>query len=161
MVLLKLKCTPERRKAVVAVTLSTSSPTCSLSTENPSAPFQIVVTLRLEQSTQPGRAVTIRRGGTAFAPSPEGGGLDTLALGTFGGLISTENPKKTINFGQWKPHYISLTEEPPSPNLKERENMHFLTIPADGTVQVCHDLPISRMFKYESSLTKDDVKPGE
>ncbi|KAI4265171.1 MAG: hypothetical protein L6R38_009608, partial [Xanthoria sp. 2 TBL-2021] len=161
MVLLKLKCSPERRKAVVAVTLSTSSPTCSLSTEDPSAPFHLILTLRLENSTQPGRAITIRTGGTVFAPSPEGGGLDTLALGTFGPLISNDNPEKKINLGQLKPHYLHTGGGPPSNNLKEREGIHFLTIPADGSVQVRHDLPLSRMFKYEGSLMENNLKPGD
>ncbi|KAL8883304.1 MAG: hypothetical protein Q9192_007267, partial [Flavoplaca navasiana] len=161
MVLLKLTCPPERRKAVVAATLSTSSPTFSLSAEDSSAPLQIIITLRLENSTQPGRAITIRTGGTVFAPPPEGGGLDTLALGTFGPLISNSDPERRINLGQLKPHHLHTGEGPPSPNLKEREGIQFLTIPADGSAQVRHDLPISRIFEYEGTLTKEDLKPGD
>lgn len=40
--------------------------------------------------------------------------------------------------------------------------MQFITIPSSGSVVVVsHDLPLSRIFKYESDLTKEDIKPGE
>ncbi|KAL8875643.1 MAG: hypothetical protein Q9198_006028 [Flavoplaca austrocitrina] len=146
---------------VAVLTLSTSSPSCSLSAEDLSAPFQIIITLRLENSTQPGRAITIRTGGTVSAPSPEGGGLDILALGTFCPLISNSDAEKRIDLGQMKPHYLYTGEGPSSPNLKEREGIHFLNVPANSTVQVRHNLPLSRIFEYEDTLTKDDLKPGD
>lgn len=161
MVLLKLTCPPERRKAVVAVSLSTSSPTCSnKAAEGSNPPFQIVLTLRLENSTQPGCPVTICTQGTVFAPSNAGDGLDTLALGTVGPLLSSSDPQKKISLGHFKVHHARAAR-PPSANLKERDWLHFLTIPADGAVQVRHDLPISLMFRYEDSLTKDDLKAGD
>ncbi|KAI4189809.1 MAG: hypothetical protein LQ346_005057 [Caloplaca aetnensis] len=161
MVLLKLKCPPERRKAVVAVSLSTSSPTCSLgAAEGSNPPFQVVLALRLENSSQPGRPVTICTQGTVFAPADEGGGLDTLALGTVGPLFSNSDAQKKISLGHFKPHH-ARAERPPSADLKERDWLNFLTIPADGVVQVRHDLPLSRMFRYEDSLTKDDLKAGD
>ncbi|KAL8915757.1 MAG: hypothetical protein Q9172_006691 [Xanthocarpia lactea] len=161
MVLLKFKCPPERRKAVVAISLSTSPPTCSLgAAEGSTPPFRIVLTLRLDHSTQPGRPITICTRGTVFAPSYEGGGLDTLALGTVGPLISNSDPQKQISLGYFKPHYAHAAG-PPSANLKDRDWLDFLTIPAEGAVQVRHDLPISRMFQYEDRLTKDDLKAGD
>ncbi|KAL8669026.1 MAG: hypothetical protein Q9168_006367 [Polycauliona sp. 1 TL-2023] len=161
MVLLKLKCPPESRKAIVAVTVSTSSHSCSLNApEDSTAPFQIILALHLENSTQPGRPITICTKGTVFAPSHPDGGLDTLALGTVGPLISSSDPKQRINLGQFKPHYLK-PPGPPSANLKDRDGLHFLTIPADGVVEVRHDLPISRILRYEDTLTKDDLKVGE
>ncbi|KAI4118162.1 MAG: hypothetical protein LQ338_007451 [Usnochroma carphineum] len=161
MVLLKLKCPPERRKAVIAVSLSTSSPTCQLRTTDESGPpFQIVLTLRVQNSTQADRPITICTQGTVFAPSNGDAGLDTLALGTFSPLISKSVPQKKINLGRLKPHHARMTD-PKSPNLRERDWLDFLTIPADGEVQIRHDLPISRMFRYEDSLTSTDLKPGE
>ena len=161
MVLLKLKCPPERRKAVIGVSLSTSSPTCQLlTTDESEAPFQVVLTLSQEDSARPGCPITICTQGTVFAPSEGDDGLDTLAVGTFSPLVSIKNPQKTINLGRLKPHYARGTGSKTS-NLREREWLHFLTIPADGEVLVRHDMPITRMLKYEDCLVKDDLKPGE
>lgn len=161
MVLLKLNCPPERRKAVIGVSLSTSSPTCQLHTTDKSEPpFQIILTLRLEHTTQPGRPITICTQGTVCASSDGNGGLDTLALGTFSHLISNSDPQKRINLGHLKPHYAHRTDSKSS-NLRERDWLNFLTIPADGEVLVRHDMPISRMLKYEDRLGRNDLKPGE
>ncbi|KAL8936590.1 MAG: hypothetical protein Q9216_004851 [Gyalolechia sp. 2 TL-2023] len=163
MVLLKLQCPPERRKAVIALTSSTSSPTCQI--HPPAAAqaqpnFQIILTLRIERSTQPDRAITICTHGTVFAES-DGQGLDMLAVGTFGPLTSTSDPSKTINLGQWKPHHLQHGREPQSPNLRERDGLEFLTIPANGQVEVRHDMSIDRMFEHESDRRREDLKPGE
>ncbi|KAL8977626.1 MAG: hypothetical protein Q9205_006610, partial [Flavoplaca limonia] len=93
----------------------------------------IIIILRLKNPAQPGRAITIRTGGTVFAYSLEGGGLDTLALETFGPLISNSDPERRINLGRLKSHYLHTEEGPTSPNLKEREGIQLLTISADGS----------------------------
>lgn len=161
MVLLKLRCPPERRKAVIAVNLSTSSPTCSLdANEGSDFPFQIVLSLRLENSTQPGRAITISTRGTVFEPSDPDAGIDTLSLNTFGALTSTSDPSRLIRLGNLKPHYAHSSQEK-SPDLKERDGVGLLTIPAGGEVQVRHNMPISRMLKRDERWSKDDLKPGE
>ena len=160
MVLLKLRCLPEDRKAVIAVTLSTSSPTLSLTApEDPLNPFQIVIGLRIAETTRPGHAITICTHGSVFEPADPDGGLDTLALGTIGGLVSTSDPEKRIAFGNFKPHFARPTSTPR--DLRERERLHFMTIPAEGQMQITHSLPLSRIFKYEDRLTRDDLKPGE
>lgn len=84
--------------------------------------------------------------------------MDTLALRTIGGLISSTTPEKKISFGHFKLHFARPTD---SPDLKKHEWLHFITIPAEGQVQVTHNLPISRIFRYEKRLTKDDLRPGE
>lgn len=161
MVLLKLKCPPERRKAVIAVTLSTSSPTCHLGATAETEPyFQIVLTLRIEHSTQPHQAITVCTQCTAFATSEEDAGLDTLALGTFSLSDSNGDPQKRINLGHLRPHYAHGADVK-SPNLRERPWLEFLTIPADGEVEIRHDVSISRMFKYEDRLSREDINPGE
>ena len=157
MVLLKLRCPPERRKAVIAVSLSTSSPTCPLTVNDGSnPPFQIVLFLRIEHTTQPDRAITISTRGTVFKPSNPDAGIDTLALNTFSVLTSTSDPNRYISLGNFKPHYARS-----SPDLKERKGVHLLTIPANGEVQVRHDMPISRMLELEERWKADDLKPGE
>ena len=161
MVLLKLRCSPERRKAVIAVTLSTSSPTLSLNApEDPLNPFQIIIGLRIAESIQPGQAITICTKGTVFQPTEEGVSLDTLALGTISGLVSSTNLEKKISFGHFKLH-LARRSDSQSPDLRKRDWLHFITIPAEGQVQITHNLPISRIFRYEDRLSKDDLRSGE
>ncbi|KAL8678716.1 MAG: hypothetical protein Q9186_004950 [Xanthomendoza sp. 1 TL-2023] len=106
------------------------------------------------------RAITLCTNGTVFAPSTPDAGIDTLGLGTISPLISTEAPDKTIHLGNFKPH-AARTSNQKSPNLKEREHLHLLTIPANGEVQVKHNLPVSRMLKYDNHLGRKDLYPGE
>ena len=161
MVLVKLRCPPERRKAVIAVSLSTSSPTCPLTVDDGTDPsFQIVLSLRIEHSTQPDRAITISTKGTVFEPSNPDAGIDTVALNTFSALTSTSDPNRYIRLGNLKPHYArsSKTE---SLDLKERKGVRLLTIPANGEVQVRHNMPITRILEMDGRWSADDLKPGE
>ncbi|KAL8817039.1 MAG: hypothetical protein Q9223_004051 [Gallowayella weberi] len=161
MVLLKMKCPPERRKATITVSVSASSPTCSLDpAEGSNDPFQIVIALHIENTIQPDRAITFCTNGTVFAPSTPDAGIDTLGLGTIGPLVSTERPDKRIQLGNFKPH-AARTSQPKSDDLKEHEHLHLLTIPANGEIQIKHNLPVSRMLKYDSHLAKQDLHPGE
>ncbi|KAI4241242.1 MAG: hypothetical protein L6R40_004658 [Gallowayella cf. fulva] len=156
-----MKCAPERRKASIAVSVSTSSPTCSLDpVADLDETFQIVLTLRVENATQPCLAVTFCTNGTVFAPSAQEGGIDTLGLGTFGPLVSIDSPDKKIHLGNFKLHAARVST-PKSNDLKERKYLNFLTVPAKGEVQVKHDLPVSRMLKYDQQVSRDDLYPGE
>lgn len=160
MVLLKLRCPPEKRKALVTAHLTTSSPTLSLSApEDPESPFKLVINLRIAESTQPGRAITICSNGTCFQSAKPGEGLDMLCQNAFSGLVSTSDPSRKISLGNLKPHRARSGTT--SANLKEREWVQLLTIPAEGPVQITHDMPMSRIFKYEDRLSKDDLRPGE
>lgn len=47
------------------------------------------------------------------------GGLDTLALGTFGPLLSNSDPQRKIELEHLKPHYAHGIE-PKYSDLKER-----------------------------------------
>ncbi|KAI4160836.1 MAG: hypothetical protein LQ342_005361 [Letrouitia transgressa] len=161
MVLLKFKCSPDRRKAVVNVSTTTSSPTLSLSAAEGFSPtFQIVITLSIGETSQPGRAITICTYGSVFNPSSPDDGLDTLALGTIGDVHSSVDTEKRISLGNLKPHFAHGADVK-SPDLKQREWLRFITIPAEGHVQITHNMPIDRMFKYEDRLTKNDLQPGE
>ncbi|KAI4195633.1 MAG: hypothetical protein LQ350_007077 [Teloschistes chrysophthalmus] len=150
-----MKCAPERHKATIAVSVSTSSPTCSLEkAEESNDAFQIVLSLHMKSATQKDRAITFCTNGTVFAPSTPDVGIDTLGLGTIGPLISTDTPGKKIHLGKFKPH-AARTSGTKSNDLKERENLHFLTIPANGEVQVKHALSVSRMLEYDSNCWGD------
>lgn len=41
--------------------------------------------------------------------------------------------------------------------MKDQPWTHLLTIPAEGSVQVTHNLPVSRLFQHEDRLTENDV----
>lgn len=111
MLLLKLKCTHEIRKALIAVDLNTSSPTLSLSdSEDPSTPFKLVIRLGIAETTQPGRAVTSCTSDTVFHPSDPQSGLDTPALNTVGVMVCSSDPQKKIIFGIDKPHRAHGTD---------------------------------------------------
>ena len=49
--------------------------------------------------------------------------------------------------------------------MRHRPWLQFITIPAAAAaappVVISHDLPLSRIFQFESDLRKEDVKPGE
>ncbi|KAK0654624.1 hypothetical protein DIS24_g5133 [Lasiodiplodia hormozganensis] len=78
---------------------------------------------------------------------------DTLSRGG-AGLVSTTPNKRHISLGRFISH---IRVDNQSDDIKERPFMHLLTIPADGAVEVVHDFSISRIFRHEQRLTKDDV----
>ncbi|EON66924.1 hypothetical protein W97_06328 [Coniosporium apollinis CBS 100218] len=159
---IRFRCAPEDCKAVIAVTIRTSSFTLSLSApEDPASPFQLVIGLRITSSMQPGRPITICTGNSVFERSPPpSGGLDMLAQGAVGGgLINTHNNKR-IGLGLFRLHH-GVYPSDSSPDLKIR-GKEFITIPGDGSEsRVTHDLPFSRMFKYAEGIKKEDLQPGE
>lgn len=152
---------------MVEVALTTSSPTLSLSTaaDDTTEPFRLVLTVSLDESSRPELPITICTWRTALEPRKdldpnERFSLDTMALGTFSLLECATDPGKTISPGRWLPKYV---HGGPSQNLRDWPWLTWLTIPAKGkgVVQVTHELPLRRMFKYESKLTPDNLKPGE
>ncbi|EJD37543.1 hypothetical protein AURDEDRAFT_147021 [Auricularia subglabra TFB-10046 SS5] len=152
MVLAKRICPPERRKALIAVSASLSSPTLSVS--DPAAAFQLRISLRIAETTRPGQAVTICLNDTVFAPAHPEGGLDMLARGA-AYLVSATEPGRRISLGHFRIHKARV--ENPASDLKDRPDTHLLTIPADGSVEVTHTLTVSRIFEHEERLAKDDV----
>ena len=159
MVLLKGKPSSlEDRQAQVEISLSTSSPTISLSgPEDPNKPFCLVLTVRITASSRPGRPITICASDTVLDTRPPD--IDIMAVGAFEPLQCTTDPQKTISLGNWRPN---IRHPDPSPDMKERDWLKWLTVPVEeGSVQITHDLPLSRMFKYESTLKPQDIKPGE
>lgn len=159
MVFVKKICPSERRKAIIAVKAIPSHPTLSIRKSNEdsrNSPFQLRISLSIVESKQPGKAITICTNGSVFEPSAPEGELDTLAKKTCG-LISTSDSSRRINLGQFNTH-SGRPEKPPSPDLKERASTHLLIIPADGAIEVIHDLPVDRIFKFEDVLTPSDVE---
>lgn len=158
MVLLKAKNSSlEDRQALVEITLTTSSSTLSLSAaDDAKNPFQLVLTVRIAASSQPHRPITICTYGTVLDQRP--GSFDIMALGAFSPLQCTSDPKKAISLGLWR---VNERHKSPSLDLREHDWLQFLTIPAEGSVQITHPLPLSRMFKFEKTLKPEDLRPGE
>ncbi|KAL0261755.1 hypothetical protein SLS55_003185 [Diplodia seriata] len=156
--LIKKSCPPERRKATIAVSASASSPTLSISS-NPPQDFKIHISLRIAQTTRPGQAITILGNETIFEYASARGDILRQRRG---GLIATatkdEPPerRRRINLGSIILHHARM-DPPPSPDLKERPWARLLTIPAEGSVEITHDLPLARMFEYERKLKPEDL----
>lgn len=161
MVLVKRICPPERRKATIAVSATPSAPTLSVggSDDTPS-PFQLRISLRIAETTRPGQAITIRTDGTVFCPSSARGdedSLDTAARGTIS-LVSSKDPSsRRINLGKFLTNEARREEDQPADMRAQPSAHHLLTIPAEGSVEVTHDLPVSRLFLHEQKLTREDV----
>jgi hypothetical protein len=160
MVFLKWKCPPERRKAIIAVSAKPSAPTISVNdttneAEEGKEPFRLDISLRIVETTQPGQAITICTHGSVFARSHPDSEYDTLSQRR-ASLASTSDNTRHINLGMFMIHH-ARPDPDQSPDLKERPNVQFLTIPADGEVVVTHDLSLARMFKHEKTLKPADV----
>lgn len=161
MVFVKRICPSKRRKAIIAVKAKPSSPDISMNSTQESEstqPFQLRISLHIAETTRPGEAITICTNKSVFAPSDPTGERDTLARGTIG-LFSASDISRCINLGQFIIH-TARAETPLSPDLKERASTHLLTIPASGDVEIAHDLPLDRMFRYSDRLRADDVVGG-
>ncbi|RDH32308.1 hypothetical protein BDQ94DRAFT_171074 [Aspergillus welwitschiae] len=132
----------------VALTVTTNSPTLSLSSSHF---LEVFVRARIIHSTRPGRSVTIAADRSVFA----GEGLE---IGVFGpGLTSKQDPSRTINFGVIRPRYHDHFE---GPSLAER-GYRLLTIPGDGSdIVVPYQIPLGRLFEH-SPLRPEDITPGE
>jgi len=155
MVLLKRICPPERRKAVVVVSSSPSRSTLSITKDST---LQLVISLRITSTTQPGQPITISTNGTVFAQSAPDSTVDTIARGS-AYLVSSINQHRRINLGNFRTNDLSghSGAESQSADLKQRLPPRLLTIPAEGEVKVTHDLSLSRIFQHEQVLKPQDV----
>lgn len=142
-------------KDVSATPSSTTLSVSGSSNQSPTEPFQLRINLRIAQTTRPGHAITIRTNGPVFCPSShEPNSLDTAARGTVS-LTSATDSSRRISLGEFLTH--EARRKDPPPDMRDQTWTHLLTIPAEGSVEVTHDLPISRLFRHEDRLTEDDV----
>lgn len=157
MAIIKMKCKPEDRKAIIGVSLTAHPTSVSVSLETKEPILQLVVGLRVIESTQPEKAITVCRSGTILAHED---GVDILAQGALGaGLISTSDESRIISLGRLKVHN-ARSEKDDSPNLMDRD-LEFVTVPADGTeVTITHDLSDNRLFEH-SEIKRGEIRPGE
>ncbi|KAI1640973.1 hypothetical protein F4809DRAFT_292604 [Biscogniauxia mediterranea] len=164
---------PADRLATVNVTL-TVSPTLSLS--DPDAQLELTLTLRLACSQQEGRPLTLCTQHSVFSVyGPSEPWTDMPARGAFGKLrscggseggTSDLNPdnaadanRRTISLGNFR--VVSTTTNVASDDLRDHD-LGFITVPGDGSpVTVTHRLSWGRIFRYEQTLSKADLVPGE
>ncbi|MCJ1386903.1 hypothetical protein MMC17_010031 [Xylographa soralifera] len=152
------------RQALLTVTLSTSKSNISLHTpEDSTRFFQLLIDICIAASSQPIRPITFCTYGTIFDTqyiintdvTPF---IDTLALGTVTPLTNTSDPTKTISLGNLR---VNSRHENPEADMRARDWLGWITVPATGSVQVAHPLSLNRMFKHENMLTWGDIVPGE
>lgn len=151
---------PSERSAQLEVTLTTSSPTFSLSQPDSATPFQLITTARIVSSTEKSSGVTLCTDGS---PLDNGNHSrhDGLFRGAFVPLQSLDAPGRSIQLAfAGSPNY---GRGPDNANLRERTTTRFETIPPidHGVLTITHPLTLERMFRQERTLTKEDIKPGE
>ncbi|KAH8898317.1 hypothetical protein GQ53DRAFT_711555 [Thozetella sp. PMI_491] len=169
MVLLKLKCDPGSEQATLSVRITTAAPNLSLSSLKSEASepvLNIQIHVRCQWSTNPSRPITILTAGTILDnKKPEAGYMDSLALGMLGaGLVCTNaQERKYISLGYFRVHR-ARQEGDDSPNLGERPDISFLTIPSQASGEeavISHTLTAGRLFAFSDKFTADDVHKGE
>ncbi|KAK6433723.1 hypothetical protein LTR95_010100 [Oleoguttula sp. CCFEE 5521] len=169
MVLIKWPCAPEDVEATIAVSISTTPRTLSISTmkqeaETPNPVFAFNIHARCISSTQPNRAITIKSDGQIFDNT--GSGFDTLALGVLSGLVAVDAPEerqKYISFGMMRPHY-AREETSDAACLREWPRSAFLTVPAMATGEeavVSYPITVERLFQYSHKKTPEYFALGE
>ncbi|KAK2612549.1 hypothetical protein QQS21_001487 [Conoideocrella luteorostrata] len=147
MAVIKMKCSPEDRKAIIGVSMTARPSTIHLPSGHKGTLFQLVIGLRIIESIRKDAPITICRSGTILAHED---GVDILA----------QDKSRVISLGLLRVRK-ARTENNNSPNLKDR-NLEFVTIPADGTsVEITHDLSETRLFERSDTIKKQDVRSGE
>ncbi|KAI9854450.1 MAG: hypothetical protein M1830_006532, partial [Pleopsidium flavum] len=150
---------PTRAEAHLQITLTTSSPTISLSQLSASTPFQLITAARIVSSSKESSPIT-RCTNKSILDNGGHGQHDGLFRGAFT-IESISDPNRMIQLRfAGTPNYGG---PPDTPNLREWPFLRFETIPAkgQGMLIVKHDLPLERMFRYEPTLKPADIKPGE
>lgn len=171
MVVVKLRCRPEDEKLTIGVRMTTSQPAISLSTLNSTSTepvLEIQIYLRCLSSVQPSRPTTFCTSGTIFdINKPEGGHMDTLALGMLGpGLVCSDaqgGGRKAISLGYFRVHRARQDNDD-AVNLLDRPDITFITVPSQDSGEeatVTHTLSAERLFAYAEKITPEDLKLGE
>ena len=150
---------PASAEAHLQITLTTSSPTISLSQLSPSIPFQLITTARIVSSGKESSPTT-RCTNKSVLDNGGRGQHDGLFRGAFA-IESISDPNRMIQL-----HFAGTPNyggPPDAPNLREWPSLRFEAIPVkgQGTLIVKHDLPLERMFRYEPTLKPADIKPEE
>lgn len=151
---------PAKAEVHLDITLTTSSPTYSLSRSDSSTPFQLITTARIVSSSEQSFAVTLCTDNSVL-DNGQHTRHNGLFKGAFYPLQSLSDAQRKIRLAfAGSPNYGS---GPDDPNLRERPWQHFDTIPAQGQgeLTINDDLALERMFKHEHKLKPADIKPGE
>lgn len=148
------------RSVQLEVTLTTSSPTFSLSQPDLAMPFQLITTARIISSSEKSSGITLCTDGS---PLDNGNHSqhDGLFRGAFLPLESRDTPGRSIQLAfAGSPNY---SRGPEIANLRDRATTRFETIPPidQGALTIMHPLTLERAFRQERTLTKEDIKPGE
>lgn len=136
---------------IFKVTVTTSSPTLSLS--HPDPDFHLTMSIRIFHSPRPEAPITISTGRSAFGKPSE------LYFNGFQLACITDENKSFELSMDGSTEYFDYDPAIDNRDLKEMEWTDFFTIPASGSVQIKHALPLERMLLH-SLLTTADLQPG-
>ncbi|KAJ6560085.1 hypothetical protein B0H19DRAFT_1069784 [Mycena capillaripes] len=143
---------PDPERVILKVTLTTSSPTLSLS--NPDPFFRLLLDVEIFHSPRPNSALTISTGRSAVDVRAYSRGAICL-YGTTEGQPSLLIPHRPC------PHYMrqdvqnkDLLRDP------EFEWLKFITVPASGSVRVEIPLPLETILRRAAEVDEEDLKPG-
>ncbi|KAJ6465489.1 hypothetical protein C8R47DRAFT_1224362 [Mycena vitilis] len=143
---------PDPENVILKVTLTTSSPTLSLS--NPDPTFRLLFDMEIFHSPQPNSALTVSTGRST---------LDSTLVYWLGGLrlsCMTEGPPYLLTH-TGTTHYVrqdfrnkDLLRDP------EFDWMNFITIPASGSTRLELPLPLEEILSETHTVKHEDLKPG-
>lgn len=177
MVLIKPRSPLSSRAALITLSVTTSPPTISLS--SPTS-LQVTITARISANTRPGEAITLATTGTVLDTNKHS--FDVLAKGAVT-LVAVDNnnnydERKTISLGKLRPH--ETHPEPVPRDMREREWMQFVTVPAASAsdpdsasppqkeeeevgevVRITHTISPERMFAQERATRREELCPGD
>ena len=160
------------------ITLSVTTSPASISLSSPTS-LQIIITVRISASIRPGESITLATTRTVLDTNWHS--YDVLAKGALT-LVAVDNnhdsERKTISLGKLRPH--QTYPKPVPQDMREREWMQFLTVPAafasnpstsppqqnggkeeEATVRIMHIVSPERMFAQERATRRGELCPGD
>ncbi|KAJ7681935.1 hypothetical protein DFH06DRAFT_1463819 [Mycena polygramma] len=143
---------PDPENVILKVTLTTSSPTLSLSSPDPA--FRLLFDVEIFHSPKPDSGLTVSTGRSI---------LDSVMVYWLGGIrlfCITEGPPCLLT-NSWLPNYMGVNLHNKDllrdPDLKW---MKFITVPSNGSTRVEVPLPLELILSETYAVRHEDLKPG-
>ncbi|KAJ6560010.1 hypothetical protein B0H19DRAFT_1069718 [Mycena capillaripes] len=136
---------------VMKVTLTTSSPTLSLS--NPDPFFRLLFDLEIFHSPRPNSALTVSTGRSALDAS-------AYSLGAIRLYSMAAGQPYLLTPGGF-PHYARQDEQ--NKDLLRDPDfdwLKFITVPASGSIRVEIPFPLEKILRSTNGVNEEDLKPG-
>lgn len=155
---IKSNYTTVSNKAHLTVSLTTSTPTISLSVDPTISSLQLIITARIISSAYPASAITFCTD-KSILDNGQHERHDGLFRGALRALQSITDPNRTIMVAFIG--YPNYTSVPNILNLPERPWTRFETIPpiGQGALIIKHDISLDRLLENPHNLKAADVQP--